>query len=79
MAMELIRSWMGNHFITAGAICIYPTILLQAGCKRSVAGLNSEFIFSKICCHTMAKELSLPYYLLIADHEEMDSFLFQVY
>ena len=34
--------------------------------KRSLAGLNSEFSFSKTSCLTKAEEPSLPYYLPIA-------------
>ena len=34
--------------------------------KQSIAGLNSEFSFSKINCHTKANEANLPYYLFIA-------------
>ena len=34
--------------------------------KRSLTGLNSEFSFSTIGCHTKVKVLSLPYYLPIA-------------
>ena len=44
----------------------------QTGCdtrlvfKQRLTGLNSEFSFSKIGCHTKVKEPSLPYYLPIA-------------
>ena len=34
--------------------------------KRHLDGLNSEFSFSKTCCHTKVKELCLLYYLPIA-------------
>ena len=33
--------------------------------KRSLTGLNSEFFFAFISCHTMLKEPSLPNYFLI--------------
>ena len=34
--------------------------------KQSLAGLSSEFSFSKAGCLTKTKEISLPYYLPIA-------------
>ena len=34
-----------------------------SGC---LTGLNPEFSFFSTSCHTMAKEISLPYYLPIA-------------
>ena len=35
--------------------------------KRSLKGLNSEFSFSQIGCHTRVKEPSMPYYLFISE------------
>ena len=38
----------------------------RSGFKQSIAGLNSEFPFSKFDCLAKAKEPSKPFYLLIA-------------
>ena len=53
--------------------CIYlPNPSAQAGYdtkpvfKQSLFGLNSEFSFSPVSCHTKVKELSQSYYLSIA-------------
>ena len=37
--------------------------------KQSLTSLNSEFSFFKTSYHTKVKELSLPYYLLIAEEK----------
>ena len=54
-------------------IHIYTNLSSQAECdirsifKRSLTSLNSDFSFSKTGCHTNVKELSLLYYLPIAE------------
>ena len=64
---------------------IYPTPLLGQDMtqgqflKRSLAGLNSEFSFSKTSCLTKAEEPSLPYYLPIAGGRIIGFIPFQGY
>ena len=40
--------------------------------NQGTAGLNSDLSFSKTGCITKAKELSLPYYLLMTGREKID-------
>ena len=53
-------SYLPNPFARAG----YDT---RSILKRSLTGLNSEFSFSETSCLTKAEEISLPYYLPIAE------------
>ena len=70
--------WHINHFRLFHAksskyLYIFTNPSAQAGYdtksifKQSLTGLNSEFSFSYIGCHTKAEEHSLTYYLPIAE------------
>ena len=47
--------------------------------KRSLTGLNLEFSFSQTSCLTKAEEISLPYYLPIAEGRIIGFIPFQGY